>query len=211
MAAYFFAGRSDSLELAKCDMCASALRALPYVRCRRYVRIGDEWETFVTELCSSWQIQGWSPNNDVMVWTGTGQLIGNSDDFLTLAYEKYGIDVAPSTDDLEVVMEQTKALASAEAAAKGKFAAPSMATEGVTVLMVKPNAGVPQEYMVRETTWKSDMDRLLGKVAVLSESVELLKVRDMQLSKSSRSSPVMDMVTRLRSRLCRIVPLCRRR
>jgi hypothetical protein len=112
-----------------------------------------------------------------MVWTGTGQLIGNSDDFLTLAYEKYGIELNPSMGDLESLSAESQEAATAEVAAKGKFCAPSTERGGpmVKVAMVKPNSTMPAEHWVREEQWKGDMDRLLGKEYLLSDSIEVMR------------------------------------
>jgi hypothetical protein len=162
---------------SQCDACAAALQSMPAVRCRRYVRIEAEWAGFLRSLCTSWQIQGWDQGNEVMVWTGSGQLVGNAEDFLMLVHDKYDIALDLPKSALDDLTSLTVAAAAAEKAGRGKFASPSTATDDamIKVLMIKGNASTPIERTVRESHWKADMDCLLGRKAVFSDGTEILR------------------------------------
>ena len=136
---------------SQCDACAAALQSMPAVRCRRYVRIEAEWAGFLRSLCTSWQIQGWDQGNEVMVWTGSGQLVGNAEDFLMLVHDKYDIALDLPKSALDDLTSLTVAAAAAEKAGRGKFASPSTATDDamIKVLMIKGNASTPIERTVR--------------------------------------------------------------
>lgn len=112
-----------------------------------------------------------------MVWTASGHLVGNAEDFLMLVEDKYDIslNLDPShTDDLAAMTRQA---ADAEMATRGQTAAPPVAggdEDKVKVLVIKANSAMPLERHVHESSWKKDMDRLLGRDALFSSGVELL-------------------------------------
>jgi hypothetical protein len=154
---------------------------MPSVRVRRFVRISDEWEDALRSLCTQWQIQGWGNNNACMVWTGAGQLVGNADDFIALAGDKYALNLTLADEEaLQQLADKTVIDAAAEIQGRGKFVAPSATRDGsmVKVLMVKPNSSTPIERYVRETYWKTDMDKLLGKSDVFSDGIEVKATPD---------------------------------
>ena len=157
-------------------MVCAALRSMPSVRLRRFVRVAGEWDDALRGLCTQWQIQGWGNNNEVMVWTGAGQLVGSADDFAALVSDKYGINLAFGEKELGAMAAATQAAAEAEVADRKKFVRENLTEDGsmVKVLLIKPNQAAPLVKSVRESNWKSDMDALLGRSAVFSDSVELV-------------------------------------
>ena len=159
----------------QCDVVAACLRGLPSVRVRRFVRVTNEWEEALRSLCTQWQIQGWGNNNECMVWTGAGQLVGAADDFVALVEDKYSMSFNPDADALAQLAEATSAAAAAEIEGRGKFVVLSSTRDGsmCKVLMVKPNSSTPFERFVRESNWKTDMDKLLGKAGAFSDGVEI--------------------------------------
>ena len=70
----------------------------------------------------------------------------------------------------------TQAAAEAEVADRKKIVRENLTEDGsmVKVLLIKPNQAAPLVKSVRESNWKSDMDALLGRSAVFSDSVELV-------------------------------------
>ncbi len=160
----------------QCDVVAAYLRSLPSMRVRRFVRVADEWEEALRSLCTQWQIQGWGNNNPCMVWTGTGQLVGDADDFIALVGDKYSMNLNLANEEsLQQLADKTVMDAAEEVAGRGKFVVPSSTRDSsmVKVLMVKANSSTPIERVVREKFWKTDMDKLLGKSGVFSDGIEL--------------------------------------
>lgn len=115
-----------------------------------------------------------------MVWTGSGQLIGDATDFLALVQDKYGIVLETSESDMMDLVDRSVRLAKREKESRGTFSAPSTVVEGamVKVQMIKGNASTPIERSVRESHWREDMDKLLGREGVFSDGMELLRTKN---------------------------------